>query len=46
LIIGHVLAFILQKEKLSAFLMKVISGFPSLVQFIIKQTHGKVVTAE
>ncbi|PZX92722.1 FAD-dependent oxidoreductase [Flavobacterium aquariorum] len=41
--IGRVLAFILQKRKVSAFFMKIMIEFPSLMPFIIKQTHGKTI---
>ncbi|PVX47655.1 flavin-dependent dehydrogenase [Flavobacterium sp. 103] len=44
--IGRVLAFILQKQKVSAFLMKIMIEFPSLMPFIIKQTHGKVIAVK
>ena len=44
--IGRVLALILQKRKVSAFLMKIMIEFPSLMPFIIKQTHGKVIAVK
>lgn len=44
--IGRVLAFILQKQKVSAFLMKIMIEFPSLMPFIIKQTHGKIIAVK
>jgi len=43
---GRVLAFILQKQKLSAVLMKTMFAFPFLIPIIIKQTHGKEITIE
>lgn len=46
LTIGHILAFILQKQKLSAVLMKTMLVFPFLIPFIIKQTHGKAIPVE
>ena len=44
--IGRVLAFILQKQKLSTVLMKIMIEFPFLMPFIIKQTHGKVIAVK
>jgi flavin-dependent dehydrogenase len=44
--IGRVLAFILQKQKVSAFLMIIMIEFPSLMPFIIKQTHGKIIAVK
>jgi flavin-dependent dehydrogenase len=46
LMIGHLLAFILRKQRLSGMLMKMMFQFPFLVPFIIKQTHGKAIDAE
>lgn len=39
--IGRFLAFILQKQKLSSVLMKIMIKLPFLFPIIIKQTHGK-----
>ncbi|PWA08956.1 NAD(P)/FAD-dependent oxidoreductase [Flavobacterium laiguense] len=39
--IGRFLAFLLQKQTLSAVLMKILIKFPSLMAIIIKRTHGK-----
>jgi flavin-dependent dehydrogenase len=39
--IGRLLSKILQKEKLSAFLMQLLATFPFLLPLIIKKTHGK-----
>lgn len=44
--IGRVLAYILQKQKLSTVLMKIMIEFPFLMPFIIKQTHGKVIAVK
>lgn len=44
--IGRILAFVLQKQKLSTVMMKIIMEFPSLLPFIIKQTHGKVIAVK
>jgi len=41
---GRFLAFILQKQKASTFLMKIMIKFPKLLPIIIKQTHGQLVT--
>jgi flavin-dependent dehydrogenase len=38
---GRYLAFLLQKQMLSAVLMKILIKFPSLMVIIIKKTHGK-----
>lgn len=38
---GRYLAFLLQKQTLSAILMKILIKFPSLMAIIIKKTHGK-----
>ena len=38
---GRLLSKILQKEKLTAFLMQLLVLFPSLLPKIIKKTHGK-----
>ncbi len=40
---GRILAFILQKQKLSFILMKIITKFPKLLPIIIKQTHGQLI---
>lgn len=40
---GRFLAFILQKQKVSAFLMKIMIKFPKLLPVIIKQTHGQLI---
>jgi flavin-dependent dehydrogenase len=40
---GRFLAFILQKQKFSSFLMKIMTKFPKLLPIIIKQTHGKLI---
>jgi len=39
--IGRILAFILQKQKLSAVLMEIMIKFPFLMPIVIKRTHGK-----
>lgn len=39
--IGRILAFILQKTKLSVVLIKIMIKFPFLMPIIIKRTHGK-----
>lgn len=44
--IGRVLAYLLQKQKLSAVLMKIMIKFPFLITVIIKQTHGKPIVVE
>jgi flavin-dependent dehydrogenase len=38
---GRLLSKILQKEKLTAFLMQLLATFPFLLPLIIKKTHGK-----
>ncbi|WP_281322111.1 NAD(P)/FAD-dependent oxidoreductase [Flavobacterium aestivum] len=38
---GHYLGFLLQKQTLSAILMKILIKLPSLMGIIIKKTHGK-----
>jgi flavin-dependent dehydrogenase len=40
---GRFLAFILQKQKISTFLMKIMIKFPKLLPIIIKKTHGKLI---
>ncbi|MFT5252122.1 MAG: flavin-dependent dehydrogenase, partial [Flavobacteriales bacterium] len=40
---GRILARILQKEKLSAFVMRILLVFPFLLSIIIKHTHGKAI---
>lgn len=40
---GRFLAFILQKQKTSAFLMKIMIKFPKLLPIIIKSTHGQLI---
>lgn len=42
--IGRVLAYILQKEKLTGILMRVLVVFPFLLPQIIKKTHGKPIS--
>lgn len=44
--IGRILSFLLQKQKISAVLMKLMTKFPFLMVIIIKQTHGKPVIVE
>ena len=44
--IGRILAFILQKTKLSAVLMEIMIKFPFLMPIIIKRTHGKPIVVE
>nr|WP_315154183.1 NAD(P)/FAD-dependent oxidoreductase [uncultured Flavobacterium sp.] len=39
---GRFLVFILQKQKTSAFLMKIMIKFPKLLPIIIKRTHGQL----
>ncbi|WP_264564169.1 NAD(P)/FAD-dependent oxidoreductase [Flavobacterium sp. N3904] len=39
--IGRFLSYLLQKQKLSAILMKILINFPFLMPIIIKSTHGK-----
>lgn len=41
--IGRILAFLLQKERLSSVLMKIMIKFPKLLPIIIKQTHGQLI---
>jgi len=43
---GRFLAFILQKPKIAITLMKILSTFPSMLQIIIKYTHGKPIVIE
>jgi flavin-dependent dehydrogenase len=43
---GRFLAFLLQKQTLSAVLMKILIKFPSLMPIIIKRTHGKPIPME
>lgn len=40
---GRFLAFILQKQKASTFLMKIMIKFPKLLPIIIKRTHGRLI---
>jgi flavin-dependent dehydrogenase len=40
---GRFLAFVLQKQKISSFLMKIMIKFPKLLPIIIKKTHGKLI---
>jgi flavin-dependent dehydrogenase len=40
---GRILSRILQKEKLSAFMMRIVIVFPFLLSLIIKNTHGKAI---
>lgn len=40
---GRFLAFLLQKQKTSAFLMKIMIKFPKLLPIIIKRTHGQLI---
>jgi flavin-dependent dehydrogenase len=44
--IGRILAFLLQKQKLSGVLMEIMIKFPFLITIIIKQTHGKPIDIE
>jgi flavin-dependent dehydrogenase len=44
--IGRFLAFLLQKQNISAVLMKILIKFPSLMPIIIKSTHGKPILME
>ncbi|HEU4791771.1 MAG TPA: NAD(P)/FAD-dependent oxidoreductase [Flavobacterium sp.] len=44
--IGRILAFILQKTKLSSVLMEIMIKFPFLMPIIIKRTHGKPIVVE
>jgi len=39
---GHILAYLLQKKMINTVLMKIMIKFPSLLPFIIKQTHGQL----
>ncbi|WP_326935911.1 NAD(P)/FAD-dependent oxidoreductase [Flavobacterium sp. PL11] len=41
---GRLLSDILQKPLLSAFLMRILIAFPSMLPLIIKRTHGKPIT--
>ena len=41
---GRALSNILQKQKLSAVLMRILTIFPFLLPIIIKKTHGKPIT--
>nr|WP_315253935.1 NAD(P)/FAD-dependent oxidoreductase [uncultured Flavobacterium sp.] len=41
--IGRILAFILKKQKISTFLMKIMTKFPKLLPIIIKRTHGQLI---
>lgn len=40
---GRFLAFLLQNQKISAFLMKIMIKFPMLLPLIIKRTHGQLI---
>ena len=40
---GRLLAFLLQKQKISVFLMKIMIKFPKLLPIIIKRTHGRLI---
>lgn len=40
---GRFLAFILKKQKISTFLMKIMTKFPKLLPIIIKRTHGQLI---
>ena len=44
--IGRILAFILQNQKISDGLMKIMIEFPFLMPFIIKLTHGKEIAVK
>lgn len=44
--IGRVLAFLLQKNRLSAFFIKILIKLPFLIPIIIKRTHGKPISVE
>lgn len=44
--IGRILVFLLQKQKLSVVLMKILIKLPFLMPIIIKQTHGKSIVVE
>jgi hypothetical protein len=41
---GRFLATIMQKQRLSSILMRILTVFPSLLPLIIKKTHGKPIT--
>jgi flavin-dependent dehydrogenase len=41
---GRFLSNIMQKQKLSALMMRILITFPSLLPLIIKKTHGKPIT--
>lgn len=41
--IGRILAFILKKQKISTFLIKIMTKFPKLLPIIIKRTHGQLI---
>ena len=41
---GRLLSNVLQKQKLSAVLMRILTVFPFLLSIIVKKTHGKPIT--
>jgi flavin-dependent dehydrogenase len=43
---GRFLAFLLQKQKIGAMLLKILIRFPSLMSVIIRRTHGKPISVE
>jgi hypothetical protein len=43
---GRILAAILQKEKLSNFIMQILVLFPFILPIIIKNTHGKPILSK
>ena len=40
---GHFIAMLFRKDKIAAFLLRVLRKFPFLLPIIIKQTHGKLI---
>lgn len=40
---GHFIAMLFRKDKIAAFLLRVLRKFPFLLSIIIKQTHGKLI---
>ena len=44
LIMGRLLSNVLQKQKLSAVLIRILTIFPFLLNIIVKKTHGKPIT--
>jgi len=43
---GRFLAYLLQKQKIAVILIKILIKFPSVIQMIIKNTHGRPIVIE